>query len=251
MAVMRLTVLGSGTCVPSIERNAPGYLLEAGGRNALVDCGSGTLLQLARAGRTCMDLDEVFLTHLHPDHISDLLPLVHALTATPGMMREKTLHVVGPKGTGEYYECCVLSVLSRPETFSLEVFEMQDRYSAGLLDVLASRTVHSGNSVAFRFECGGRSLVMTGDCDYDDELVRLARGADLLVIDCSFPEGMKAPGHLTPRLCGLVADRAGVGRLVLSHIYPSPLRDSDLIAQCRDGYGGEITVARDLMEMDV
>ncbi|HHN65197.1 MAG TPA: ribonuclease Z, partial [Nitrospirae bacterium] len=80
---MQLLILGSGTCVPSLQRNAPGYLLELEGMRVLVDCGSGILLQLERAGRSYRDIDAVFITHSHPDHISDLMPLIHALIATP------------------------------------------------------------------------------------------------------------------------------------------------------------------------
>ena len=70
--MMKLIVLGSGTCVPSLKRNAPGYYIEAEDYRILVDCGSGTLLQLERAGRNYKDLDAVFITHRHPDHFADL-----------------------------------------------------------------------------------------------------------------------------------------------------------------------------------
>ena len=76
---MKLTVLGSGTCIPSPARNAPGYLLQVHDRHILVDCGSGISRQLVRTGYTCSVLDCIFLTHLHPDHCADLVAIVQAL----------------------------------------------------------------------------------------------------------------------------------------------------------------------------
>jgi ribonuclease BN (tRNA processing enzyme) len=110
--MMKLTVLGSGTCVPSLKRNAPGYLLEADGLQALVDCGSGILLQLEKAGRSYRDIDAVFITHRHPDHFADLIPLVQALLATPNYKREKDLFIIAPEGFRAYYNMTVSSLLS-------------------------------------------------------------------------------------------------------------------------------------------
>jgi ribonuclease BN (tRNA processing enzyme) len=69
---MKLIVLGSGTGVPSLVRNAPGYFTEALGQELLLDCGSGTLLQMERVGKRYHTLDAVLMTHTHPDHIGDL-----------------------------------------------------------------------------------------------------------------------------------------------------------------------------------
>src|SRR4030066_2105550 len=101
---MKLIILGSGTCVPSLKRSAPGYYLQAEDWQALVDCGSGTLLQLERAGKSYKDIDAVFITHGHPDHFADLMPLIHALLATPKFRREKDLYIVAPGGFIAYYE---------------------------------------------------------------------------------------------------------------------------------------------------
>ena len=70
---MKLIVLGSGTCVPSLKRSAPAYYLEAEGKQILIDCGGGTLLQLEKIGKSYKDIDAVFITHTHPDHIADLM----------------------------------------------------------------------------------------------------------------------------------------------------------------------------------
>lgn len=248
---MRLVVLGSGTCVPSLKRSAPGYLLESNGTPLLIDCGGGTLVQLEKAGRSYKDLDAVLLTHFHPDHISGFFPLIHALAGTPGFERKKSLTVIGPSGLRDIYECCVLSLMSSPGTFEVKLMEIEDELRIGSLDVYSVRTNHTKNSVAYRLQTGGKSIVFTGDSDYDERLIFLSEKADLLVTDCSFPESMKSPGHMTPRECGLLALNAKAKRLVLSHIYPSPLSEHELIKECRSVFMGDVTVAEDMMEFEL
>jgi ribonuclease BN (tRNA processing enzyme) len=248
---MRLTVLGSGTCVPSLRRNAPGYLLEINGRQILIDCGSGTILQLLKAGKGYEEIDAVFLTHTHPDHVSDLIPLIHALLATPGLVRSKDLLIVGPSGTRTFFKTCILSLLRYPDSFRTNLVEIEDRLDLGFVHVISAHTAHSANSVAYRFENGGRSVVITGDTDYDDKVVQLSRETDLLVADCSFPDSLKMPGHMTPGECGLMARRAKAKRLLLSHLYPSTSPDTDRLKECRSVFDGDLLLAEDLMVIDI
>ena len=104
---MVLTVLGSGTCVPSLRRNAPGYRIEAGELQIIVDCGNGTLRQLTRAGKDYRNIDAVFVTHTHPDHISDLVALLHAIVATPGYTHKQNIGIIEPKGLKQFYAKCI------------------------------------------------------------------------------------------------------------------------------------------------
>ncbi|NOZ70071.1 MAG: MBL fold metallo-hydrolase [Deferribacteres bacterium] len=248
---MKLIVLGSGTCVPSLNRNAPGYYLEAGDRRILLDCGSGTLLQLERAGKSYRDIDAVFITHTHPDHFADLMPLIHALRATPGFKRAKTLFIVAPSLFIEYYDRAIATVLGRPREFSIQRIRMPEEMDFRPFNVRAAKTVHSQDSIAYRFEYGGRAIVFTGDADYDKGIVDLSRDADLLIADCSFPDANKARGHLSARQCGLVAREAGVKKLLLSHIYPADTPDIDRVREGREEFGGEVVLAEDLMEISI
>lgn len=248
---MKLVVLGSGTCVPSLKRNAPGYYLEAEGRRILVDCGSGTLLQLERAGKSYKDIEAVFITHRHPDHFADLMPLIHALLATPKFIRDKDLTIFTPTGFKEYYDRAIAPLLGTPRDFSIQVAEISDKLDYDPFHIITADTVHSDDSIAYRFESGNKSIVFTGDTDYDQGIIALSQNADLLVADCSFPDSMKARGHLSAKECGLVAKKAGVKKLLLSHIYPAGSPDSDRVRESREVFGGHVVLAEDLMEIDI
>jgi ribonuclease BN (tRNA processing enzyme) len=249
--MMKFIVLGSGTCVPSLKRNAPGYYLESGGTGVLLDCGSGTLLQLEKSGRSYRDIDAVCITHLHPDHFADLMPLIHALRATPGFTRKKDLTIIGPEGLGRYYDLSIASIMGHPKEFTIEIQEMEDSLVLEPFVITSMMTVHSERSLAYRFEEKGSTIVYTGDAAYDEGLIDISRGADLLVIDSSFPESMKVKNHLTSRECGLVAERAGVRKLLLSHLYPVDVSDEERLNECRKVYKGDVSLAEDLMEIDI
>ena len=117
------------------------------------------------------------------------------------------------------------------------------------VDIDTAPMEHSPQSVAFRLTGpGGQRLVYSGDTDYSEQLVDLARQADLLICESAFPENWKVQGHLTPALAGAIAARAGVRRLMLTHFYPVCDR-TDIEAECRRTYDGPLILARDLMRV--
>ncbi len=248
---MKLIILGSGTCVPSLKRNAPGYYLEAEGCNVLVDCGSGTLLQLERAGKSYKDIDAVFITHRHPDHFADLMPLIHALIATPGLNRKKELFIIAPDGFKEYYDRAIGSVIGKFLQFPVRHIKAEDKLDFGPFNVFTSKTVHSADSIAYRFEHKDRCIVFTGDADYDQGIIALSENADLLVADCSFPDALKVKGHLSSNECGLIAQKARVKKLLLSHLYPAEIPESERVKESKDAFNGVVLLAEDLMEINI
>lgn len=248
---MKLIILGSGTCVPSLKRGAPANYLEAENRQILIDCGSGTLLQLEKSGKSYKDIDAIFVTHTHPDHVAGIIPMIHALIATPLFSREKELLLIGPKGFKKFNEQCIASVIRGPRTFPMQIIEIEDKMDYPPFKVLTTGTVHSENSIAYRFEHQGKSVVITGDADYDRGIVELSRNCDLLIADCSFVESMKAGNHMTPRECGLVAREAGVKKLLLSHLHNLPFPDIERLKECRQVFNGDVSLAEDFLEIEL
>jgi ribonuclease BN (tRNA processing enzyme) len=244
-------VLGSGTGVPSLERSGPAYLLRVGGASALIDCGNGAVHQMMRAGVQPSSLDAVFITHTHPDHIGDLVPLMHALILDTG--RSKPLQVFGADGFSDFWQRLILPLTGVPSRFEVRVADADERFARRACQVLTTPTAHSQRlaSIAYRFECRQRSVVFTGDTDDDLGLSIFARDADLLVLDCSYTDSMKEKGHLAAGECGRLAARASARRVWLSHIYRGAEPDEVRVGQCKTYYSGPVQLAEDLMQATI
>ena len=242
-----MTVLGSGTCVPLPARAAPGYLVRIGETPILVDAGPGTLARLSASGVSYKDLAVVLVSHLHPDHTLDLATLLQACNSTPGFRRSLPLTFVGCRGLSsfisrlfEIYEGI------EPEGYALEVREMgaeTTSYPPGWT-LTTDLSGHTLSSLCFRFEWGDRVLAYSGDASSAGRLARLARGADLLICECALPDGWSVPDHLNAGQVGEIAREAGVGRVVLTHLYP-PSQEADVVTQVRERYGGQVSLASD------
>ncbi len=249
---MELTVLGSGTSIPSARRGAPGYLVRVGRDVVVMDCGPGTLTRLLRAGVRHDQVTHILCTHIHLDHIGELAHWMF-LSGIPTAGRTAPLTLCGSAG--------VMRVLSglrelfgewmdaRSYTRTLVTMDgaAGSRLAFDGWSLQAFPVRHIESSLAWRITSGeGRSLAYTGDTDTCDALTDLARDVDLLLIETSMPDDRKIPGHLTPSEAGDVARRAGARQVVLTHFYP-PCDDADMLAQLRRVYHGPASLAEDGM----
>jgi ribonuclease BN (tRNA processing enzyme) len=250
---MELIILGSGTGVPSLKRGSPGALIKADEQAILLDSGSGTLQRMLHAGVTYKEVDAVLYSHIHPDHVTDLVPLIFACKYHEDP-RTKDLLTFGGRGFRDYFEGLrsVYDSWIEPETFHIHMQEVlaSDVEIEGL-QITTLPLEHAPESVGYRVASPtGRTVVYSGDTDYCPNIVELARGADLLILECSFPEGQKVKGHLIPSLAGRIAHEAGCSRLVLTHLYP-PCDQSDIRGDCRDVFPGEVLLAEDMMRIAI
>jgi ribonuclease Z len=192
----------------------------------LFDCGAGTLLRLAEAGISMQDLDTVVLTHLHLDHCADVLALANAryLLGLPG------LEVYGPEGTAPWLQA-QRSAYPYLEKMTVSVREMRpmDAVSMKGCDIFAEEAKHSVTALAYRVDCGDKSVVYSGDTEPSSRVAALADGADLLIHECSFPEPFDVTNHTTPRKLGRLLKN--VRRVVLTHFYPEAQGHEDEMAQ--------------------
>jgi len=250
---MNLTVLGSGTGVIRLDRGSAGYLLKAGKYLFLIDSGPGTLTRVLKAGHTLNQIDGLFYTHIHPDHISDLVPFLFSSKYSHPKRRKK-LMIAGGRGFKIFFD--QLSRVYRgwltPKSFQLEVFDMDRRRKVrmGSIDISCSEVNHIPESMAYRFECGGKSIVFSGDTDVSEDLVKLSRGTDILVLECSFPDRRRVKGHLTPKSASKMASEAKPGLLLLSHFYP-PCDLVNLRAQVQKSYSSPFMLAHDGLKMEI
>ena len=250
---MHVTILGSGTAIPSLRRGSPGLLVEVAGQSLLFDGGTGTLPRLLKAGVTVLELDRVFYTHLHPDHTGDLVPLLFALR-NPAWQRTKPLYLTGPRGFQAYYEGLVglYGDWIAAKSYDLVLNELlKETTEAEGFRVIPWEVVHIKHSLCYRVEsAGGKSVVYSGDTTYCDAIIDAARGADLLVLECSAPDEQPMKNHLTPTQAGQIAALSGCRRLVLTHFYPI-CEEYDIVTPCRKVFGGELILAEDLMRLPV
>ncbi len=254
---MQLIILGSGTSIPLNDRASPSLALIVGNRPIIFDMGPGALRQLTKAGLDYEQIGQIFITHFHPDHTADLIHFLFASRIPSVVKRRDPFVISGPKGLKElvhslqetYPNWLTLpSDIMKIEEFEAGKFTQRDYDGFRLI---SGPTNHTPHSLAYRVEPPeGKSVVYSGDTGFCDQVVDLAQGADLLVLESSFPDGEEAEGHLTPSQAGQIAGMANVRKLVLTHFYPECL-ETDIEKQCRKTYQGELILGSDLLQITV
>jgi ribonuclease BN (tRNA processing enzyme) len=270
-------ILGSGG--PAItynrERAPAAYLLWIDGQaRMLVDMGGGTYLRFGQSGADLSDLAMIAISHLHPDHVSDL----PALLWLSQQLRTEPLPIVGPSGNG------VAGPAGTPDfaTFLARLFDENNgafqvlgatlgatrgsgvRLDVSVVDVakiepstdltVTALGIPHGNmpTLAYRAETPGGSVVFSSDqTGTNPKFVDFARNANVLIMHLAIGAGVTNPFHAAPAVVGRIAQEAGVGRLIVSHLGGQPLDQSkfDLdaaIGELKQSYTGPLTIGADL-----
>lgn len=240
---MQLTFLGTGTGLPVADRAASGLLASVGDVPLLFDSGSGTIGRLLDLGVEPTRLDCLYYTHMHSDHTADLIPLLQAMDLS---RRTRDLHLTAPAAFWPFLDgLLALQPWATPSTYRLCRHTAETGPFAGPgWAIRAAPTHHMPGSCGYRLEAEGKVVVISGDAAECPELVALAQGADLLVLECSFPDELAKPDHLTPSQAARIAAQAGARHLVLTHFYPS-CREPVVRAQAAPFFTGPLTLARD------
>jgi len=252
-----VTILGSGTIVPSLRRSPCSFLLEAAGQALLFDIGPGTMRRLLEAGRTIGEIALLLISHIPPDHSGELASFLFAAKYPAAYRRRRPFTLAGARGLRGLYDALRGAygdwiVLPEP-LMSLRELDPRtpDILAAGALTIRSRPVAHIATSIGYRVETpGGTTVAYSGDTGPCESLVELARGVDLFLCECSLTDEMKVEGHLTPSEAGEAASRAGVKRLVLTHFYPE-CDGADIAAQCRRTWKGPLTLAEDLMRIRI
>ena len=252
---MEVTVVGSGTVVPRLERRQSCVMVRAQDETLVFDLGSGAVRGMLHAGFDPFSIDRIFFTHFHPDHTVDVVPLLFSMNYGAEEPRTRALHVTGPEPFEEFW-ARILAVWGEwmEGAYPLEVSELSHECGSPLnlsgCNIFWAPAEHRPESISYRIEEQGRAFVYTGDTEYSESVVELARDAHTLLIECSFSDDSPIPGHLTPNSVARIASEANVERVVLTHIYPAA--DSlDLVAEVGRNYGGEVVAAGDGLKISV
>lgn len=252
---MRLVTVGTGTVVPDPDRGSACYWLEGAGTRVLIDCGAGSLQGLARTGLPWGEVEHLAISHFHADHIGEIPSFIFALRHGLAVPRAQRLDVWGPIGTKRLFTAWADALgawLIEPGfPLSFHEIDVGTPVLIGELNVLAASTPHTSESVAFRFEAGGRRLGYTGDTGPDAGLAEFFSAVDLLLAECSLPDELVGDNHLSPNRLARLAVDAQVDRLAVTHVYPQ-LQSLDVPGMIRAaGFAGAVIMAEDGLEITV
>ena len=250
---MHLTILGSGTNMHP-RRAAAGYLLETD-RPIVLDMGPRTLPNLLKTGLDRHTIQHLIFTHYHADHFSDFFTfffdgICHSLY---GGVRGP-LHIYGPPGTTHLFGTLLATIPSFSSApFPVKFREVHRRpFRIGPTQITPLPMAHTESQIClgYRVTFQGKTAAFSGDAMPSSNLVKLCRGADLAVLDCSFSSRSPGACHMHAEQCGKVAHEAGISTLVLSHFYLVADR-SNVVRQAAKHFPGRILKAKDLMRLRV
>lgn len=251
--------------MPKDGQASSGYLVEFGGARIMLDAGPGTALNLSRhlGDRR---LDGVFISHLHTDHLLDVLPIgkmllnrrLRADLNTGRAEIDESVPLVpllvpaGARAVLDRY-AALFPVTTHPVldrafelAFDVREYEPGEVCRLGELSLRFALLKHAAADCGVRVEAGGRSLVYTGDTGVTPALPELAEGADLLLSECTLREtDNTGHGHLSSRDAGYAAREAGVGALVLTHFAGTdPAEHEWHRARAAEIFDGPVDIAR-------
>jgi ribonuclease BN (tRNA processing enzyme) len=246
-----LTILGCSGSVPGPTGPASGYLVEADGYRLAMDLGNGTLSTLSALFDPFL-LDAALISHLHPDHCADLSGLSVLRRYHPDPPADRRGRALPLHAPGQAPSRLAAALASSTEELAVtdlsDVFQFNPLGSGpatvGPFEVTAVPVAHPCEAYGFRIARDGVVLAYTGDTGPCDALQELADGADLLLAEASWThDADRPPGvHLSGTQAGELAARAGVGRLLLTHV--APWTDPEaVLREARTAYSGPVDLA--------
>ena len=258
---MKITVLGKSPSWQDAGGACSGYLIEEGETTVLLDCGNGVFGKL-RERIDYVDLDAVLISHLHADHFLDLVPYSYALTYAPkqqpvpvhtwpGTDRPAKPKLIAPPGARAVFRQ-VVGAWGNDDlienAFELSEYAPGDSVTVGEITAGFHPVPHFIDTFAVNVtsQRGEAKLSYSADTRPGDEIVEIARDADLMLVEATLPrpERTGVRGHLTPEEAGDHAKRAGARRVVITHI-SDELGDDWAREEAERGFGGPVEVARE------
>jgi ribonuclease BN (tRNA processing enzyme) len=241
---MQLTVLGCAGSFPGPESACSAYLVQAEDFRLLIDFGSGSLTALQRYA-DLRRVDAIILTHLHCDHMMDACTYVVVRRYAPGGPLPP-VPVYAPAGAAERISAAY-SADNEPVDDVYTFYGLQPgTFPIGPFTVTVDKVNHPVETYGVRLEHEGKVLVYSSDTAPCESLLRLAQGADLFLCEASYLDGVENPPdlHLTGGEAGEAATKAGVGKLLLTHLVPAWGSEASTVEAAGAAFGGPVEVVR-------
>ena len=252
---MKITILGCGSFFIDKDHSAPAYLLEVEKKKILLDCGPGTMNQLAKINFNPLDLDYIFISHFHADHTSDLFSILARFNINHASYGEKLkkLFIIGPKGIENFVKNLAkvyrLGIIKNYQ--GAKYSEYKDKMKIGNLIIKPFKVKHLGtDAFALRIEDGNKIFTYTGDAVLSDGVINASENADLLITDCATPRKYPPTAHLSTTQVGHICKDNNVKKVVLSHQVP-PGYKVNMVSEVKDVFEGEVVLAKDLMGINL
>jgi ribonuclease Z len=273
---LKVTLLGTGSPNPRMDRFGPSILVEAGNEKLLFDCGRGAAQRLFQLKVPFTEVTALFLTHLHSDHTVGI-PDVWLTGWIRG--RKVPLRVWGPAGTHD-----MMSHLAQAYAFDIHIRRDVDEKFPGEAVAVAAQDISQGvvyekngikvtaflvdhgvvqPALGYRVDFAGHSVTLSGDTRYSENLIRFAHGTDLLIHEVIDPEMFRAQApllnpeqaskviahHTTPEQAGAIFTQVKPKLAVYSHIVPGDA--PNVLPLTRKTYSGPLELGEDLMSIEI
>jgi ribonuclease Z len=248
----KVIILGSSNAIPTKDNENTHMVIVGSESMVLVDCVSNPLLRLEQAGLDFNDLTDIIVTHFHPDHVSGLPLLLMDMWL---MGRKKQINIYGLHYTLDRVEDLMnfYSWAEWPDFFPVAFYRLPASEMSVVIDnaefkIFSSPVRHMIPTIGMRIEFNHTGKVMAYSCDTEpcQQVVRLAGGADVLIHEASGA----SIGHSSAAQAGEIASQAEVGSLYLIHYPTGRFANGDLVAEARQKFDGQISLARDFMTLD-
>lgn len=237
---MKLTVVGFWGGYPASDGATSAYLLEKDDFTLLIDAGSGALSKLQKY-KHVMDIDAVVLSHYHHDHVADIGVLQYAWLVQSYLREIKeNLPIYGHAEDGAGFES-----LTHQCTEGI-AYDPDGKLEIGPFSLTFFQTNHPVPCYGMRITDGKSTIVYTADTTYKEDWSLFSKDADLLITDCNFYEDQDGTnaGHMTSKEGAMIADKAGAGELLLSHL-PQYGDNEQLAHEAKKYFNGKIQLARE------
>jgi len=223
---MKLTVLGSGTAVPHANRSSPGFWLKTVAGSIVLDFGPSVIYRMAQENLNWPDLDAIWISHFHLDHLGGLAPFLFGIRNAPEIRnRKKPLRIFGPVGLRKLIErfdaADNYKLFQQP--FPLKIVEVEPLEHFEILpdiEATALSTPHTDESCAIHVRDGDKTLVYTSDTGFTEAIAAFANNVDLFVIESSFVKDKPVKKHLELAEAMYLIRKAQPKKAILTHLYP-------------------------------